>query len=241
MTVRNGLVVGATGGLGTAISRALIDDGWQLQLAGRDPKRTAELANRLGAVSSVTIDLTEPDTIAAAMAAGGDLDGLVQAAGPSISMAYTSTTNPDELGRGMTVEAEGLLRVVQASLDGLRRRRGAIVALTSAGIIRHPSRDVASTAPKAAVEAIVRALAREEGRYGVRANSVAVGVVEAGMFQRLRQEVLDDRWLETARANIALGRFGDAADVAGAVRFLLSDEANYITGQRLVVDGGYSV
>ena len=87
----------------------------------------------------------------------------------------------------------------------------------------------------------VEALAKEEGRYGLRANTVAVGVIEAGMFLRLKEEQLKKDWLKAARSNIPLNRFGQAKEVASAVRFLMSDEATYITGQSLSVDGGYSI
>src|SRR5439155_17125365 len=131
--------------------------------------------------------------------------------------------------------------VVQAVVRRSRDSRGSIVALTSAGLVRHPVRDILSTAPKAAIEALVRGLAREEGRHGVRANSVAVGVIDAGLFQRLSVAELKADWLEAARRSTPLGRFGSADDVAEAVVFLASRRAAFVTGVQLVVDGGYSV
>ena len=79
-------------------------------------------------------------------------------------------------------------------------------------------------------------------RYGVRANSVAIGVVNAGMFPRLvRDGHLTQAWIDAARRNIALQRFGTEQEVADAVVFLASKRASYITGQRLLLDGGYSI
>ena len=99
-----------------------------------------------------------------------------------------------------------------------------------------------SVAPKAAIEALIRGVAREEGRFGVRANSVAVGVVDAGMFKRLTaQAELSEEWRQAARHNTPLGREGTAEEVAEAAVFLASTRASFVTGQRLVVDGGYSV
>jgi NAD(P)-dependent dehydrogenase (short-subunit alcohol dehydrogenase family) len=100
---------------------------------------------------------------------------------------------------------------------------------------------VLSVAPKAAIEALVRGIASEEGRFGIRANSVALGVIEAGIFLRLEGVDFDPEWVEAARNNTALKRFGTAEEVANAVVFLASARASYVTGQMLVLDGGYSI
>ena len=99
-----------------------------------------------------------------------------------------------------------------------------------------------SAAPKAAVESIVRHLAAEEGRFGVRANCVGVGPIRDGMYHRLVADgYFDERWIAAAERNLALGRLGTAADVANAVAFLVSEQAAWITGQTLMVDGGYAL
>ena len=123
----------------------------------------------------------------------------------------------------------------------VRAAEGSIVAVTTAATSRFPVRDGLSSAPKAAVEALVRALAVEEGRYGVRANCVGPGMLTDGMAERLIESGdLDDRALDAARANIPLRRFGIAHDIAEAVCFLASDRAGFISGQKLDVDGGYA-
>jgi NAD(P)-dependent dehydrogenase (short-subunit alcohol dehydrogenase family) len=102
-------------------------------------------------------------------------------------------------------------------------------------------RDGLSAGPKGAIEALVRSIAAEEGRFGVRANSVGPGMLTSGMAERLISSgELDERSLDVARANIPLHRFGDATDIAEAVYFLASDRAGFISGQKLNVDGGYS-
>lgn len=232
------LITGASGGLGSEIARALAKPGRTLLLAGR--RAPTVLADELGA-EAVTLDLRQPADVERCVRELGDLDGLVQAAGPELTMDYAATFEPGDFLAGLEIELLGLVALVRAARDGLRRRRGAVVALTSSALERHASKDVLSTVPKAGVTAYLRALAKEEGRYGLRANTVAVGVIEAGMFLRLKDSQLDDEWLTAARKSIPLGRYGNACDVAAAVRFLLSEDASYITGQTLHVDGGYSI
>ena len=116
-----------------------------------------------------------------------------------------------------------------------------MVAITSAGLYRFPPGDILSVAPKGGIEALVRGIAREEGRFGIRANCVALGVIDAGMFLNLQGEELDQKWVDAALKNTPLKRFGSAKEVADAVVFLASTQANYITGQTLMLDGGYSI
>ena len=235
---KHALILGATGGLGKAIATKLTSEGWRLTLAARQAPEL--LAQDLGA-QAVAIDLSHADQCLQSLGRLPAFDGLVQAAGSAIDMCYASQAKPQALMDAMSVEVQGFMTVVQNLLPGLRQRRGSVVALTSAALQRHAVKDVLSTAPKAAVEALLRALAAEEGRYGVRANAVAVGVIDAGMFLRLKQDQLDQSWQDEARARIPLGRFGEASDVAATVAFLLSERASYITGQSLAVDGGYSM
>ena len=141
----------------------------------------------------------------------------------------------------LDADAAGLFSAAHAALPHLRAAGGSIVAVTTAGTGRFPVRDGLSVVPKAAVQAAVRGLAAEEGRFGVRANSVGPGMLADGMARRLvASGDLDERALDAARANIPLGGFGAAADIAEAVCFLASDRARYITGQHLAVDGGYT-
>lgn len=244
------LVVGGSGGLGSVISVQLAARGSDVALtyyrnAGAAAS-TAAAIEELGRRSwAAAADLTDNPATAAVVAelAGeaGGLHTLVYAAGPNVPQMHLSRVHPSAMRDQLDADAAGFFAAASAALPHLRQSRGSIVAVTTAGLGRFPVRDGLSTVPKAAVEAAVRGLAAEEGRFGVRANSVGPGMLADGMAQRLMASGdLDDRALGAARANIPMGRFGRAADIAEAVCFLASDRAGYITGQHLAVDGGYT-
>ncbi|MFT6396781.1 MAG: NAD(P)-dependent dehydrogenase (short-subunit alcohol dehydrogenase family) [Bradymonadia bacterium] len=158
-------------------------------------------------------------------------------------MDYTSRIPPEELVEMLTIEAGGFSRICHAAIPHLRRTAGGIVAVTSAALNRHVPKDTLSTAPKAAIEAMVRALAREEGRFGVRANSVRVGVVDGGMFHHFAGSdgAIDEAWVSAATENVALRRLGTPDEVGAVIAFLLSAGATYVSGQAIAVDGGFAI
>jgi NAD(P)-dependent dehydrogenase (short-subunit alcohol dehydrogenase family) len=243
------LVAGGSGGIGRAICERLARAGSRVALTfrrGREAaEETAAAVRALGVEAEIHgLDLADGDAVAAAVervAARGPIHTVVHAVGSDFRMSYISQVSPAEWSAVVHADVDGFFHLVRATLPHLRRSRGAIVAVTSAGLVRYPARDILSVAPKAAIEAVVRGVAREEGRYGVRANSVAVGVVDAGIFRRLAKTDLSPAWVEAAGRNAALGRLGTAAEVAEAVAFLASQRASFITGQSLAVDGGYGV
>ncbi|MET7767834.1 SDR family oxidoreductase [Nocardia sp. NPDC005366] len=244
------LVLGASGGLGRATARLLLERGSDVALTYfRSPRRLDDLVDTAGALGrtarSWQLDLTDAARTAAVVAeVAADLGGihtLIYAAGPHVPMVHLSRVTPDELRQQLVTDTVGFFNAVHAALPHLRASRGNIVAVTSAATTRFPIRDGLSTTPKAAVEALIRGIATEEGRFGVRANCVGPGMTTDGMAERLiGSGELDDHALEIARANIPLRCFGDAEDIAEAVCFLASDRADFITGQKLDVDGGYS-
>jgi 3-oxoacyl-[acyl-carrier protein] reductase len=172
----------------------------------------------------------------------GGVHTLVHAAGPHVPMKHLSSVDPAEMARQLAEDAAGFFNVVHPALPHLRSAEGSVVAVTTAATARYPVRDGLSSAPKGAVEALVRGFAAEEGRYGVRVNAVGPGMLTDGMAARLISSgELSEEALAAARGNIPLRRFGTATDIAEAVCFLASDRAGFISGQKLDVDGGYSV
>jgi NAD(P)-dependent dehydrogenase (short-subunit alcohol dehydrogenase family) len=243
------VVLGGSGGVGREVCGRLADHGTDVALTYRSsPQAAGEAVARVEAAGrralAAPLDLTDAEAVAAFLtgvaAQLGRVHTVVFAIGGDISMSYATEVDPAEWRRVIDGELTGFFNVVQAALPQLRDGGGALVAVTSAGLVRHPPKDILSTAPKAGIEALVRAVAREEGRFGVRANTVALGVVETGLFHRAAARVGDEH-VEAMRRNTAVRRLGTAREAADAIVFLASTVSGYTTGQRLTVDGGFSV
>ena len=243
------LVIGGSGGIGRTVVRLLAQRGSDVALTWREGQEAADgLSNEVSSygarVSVHQLDATDPDACAALVSEvierHGGLHTLVHAAGPHVPMVHLSNVDPAAMTEQLGVDAGAFFNVVRPALPALREAEGSIVAVTTAATARFPVRDALSSAPKAALEAMVRALAVEEGRYGVRANCVGPGMLKDGMAERLiASGELDEHALEVTRGNIPMRRFGIAHDIAEAVCFLASYRAGFISGQKLDVDGGW--
>jgi len=226
------LVIGGSGGIGRAICEKLAAAGTDVALTYRSNPATADevvsAVERHGrnAVAHA-LDMADPADVARACAAivarHGRIHTVVNATGSHIAMKYIGDIGPDEFGRDM-----------RANVDGF-------VTLSTTGLFRWPAKDALSVIPKAANDALMTGIAREEGRNGIRANTVALGLIDAGLFRKLIGVAYDDAYIEAARRNSALKRLGTADEVAEAVLFFASHRARFVTGQTLTLDGGYSL
>ena len=246
------MVMGGTGGLGAASARELARAGSNIALCYRSKKNAAEeLAAEFRSfgvhVTIHSVDVTDEAGIAATrdqiIAEHGRIHTMVWAAGPLVDQLFLAETPISKWKHAVNVEVHGFFTTTQALLPHFRQAGGgSFVHLGSVGDLAWPARDGLSVAPKAANEALVKGLAREEGRYNIRANSVLVGVIDAGMFKELlARGDFDDRWIEETQRILALKRWGKAEEVGHAVVFLASSRAGYTTGQQLAVAGGYGV
>ncbi|MFF3569161.1 SDR family NAD(P)-dependent oxidoreductase [Nocardia jiangxiensis] len=245
------LVAGGTGGIGAAVVRMLAQRGSDIAFTYRSNRTAADDLSKFAAQQgrsclAAQLDVTDPEALPRVVTQVaeqfGGLHTVVYAAGPHVPMVHLSKVSPREYREQLEADAAAFFDLMHATLPLLRESKGSVVAVTTAATRRFPVRDGLSSGTKGAVEAVVRAFAAEEGRFGVRLNCVGPGMLTDGMAARLiASGDLDDTALEITRRNIPLRRFGDADDIAEAVAFLASDRADFITGQMLDIDGGYSV
>lgn len=245
------VVTGGSGGIGSAICLMLAGRGSDVAFTFHSDEAAAAAVaaavEGLGrAALSIRVDVTDAPAVkdfadAAAEQFGG-VHTAVSAAGPYVPMRYVSQIDPELFREKVEADLFGAFHLVWAVLPHLRESRGSLVAVTSMAVRRYPPKDSLSAIPKGGVEALVRAVAAEEGRFGVRANSVGPGMMAAGMYHELvARGDFTEELLADATSSIALERPGTAEDIAEAVCFLASDRAAYITGKVLDVDGGYKL
>jgi len=230
---KTALVTGGSRGIGAAIAQELAAAGATVTLSYRSGQdEAAEVAQRTGA-RAVRADVSDADDAKKLVDEAGELDILVNNAGLTRD-GLLARMSDDDWRAVLDTNLGGVFHTCRAAVRGMMKRRsGAIVNISSiVGLHGNPGQANYS-ASKAGIIGFTKALARELGSRGVRANVVAPGYVDT----RLTQVIADDL-KEAMLANTPLGRFGTAEDVARAVRFLCSDEASFITGEVLLVDGG---
>jgi NAD(P)-dependent dehydrogenase (short-subunit alcohol dehydrogenase family) len=231
------------------VAEVLSADGADLALIYNRKKGAVEaLAAKVAAKATIHhCDVTDRASLSAmvteAIAAHGRIHTLVWAAGPLVEQMTLGNTPEDAWRRAFEVEVHGLFAAVQSLLPHMREKGGgSIVHLGSAGHLRWPEADGLSVAPKAANESFLRGIAREEGRHNIRANSVLVGVIDAGMFHELSAKgAFPPGWVEETLKMLSVKRWGAAEEIGYAASFLASSRAAYVTGQQINVSGGFGL
>ena len=241
------IVTGGSGGIGREIALTLARAGSNVVLSyGRNEDAAAAVADEIRAMGRqadfMPLAIEDAEAVAAfvgtAVERHGSLHSVVYASGPRLQMQFISEIDPAGWARVMAVDVNGAFNLVSATLPHLRKARGAYVAVITSAVERGPARDIQAAAPKAAIEMLMRGVAKEEGRHGVRANCVGPGWIRAGLGQHVIEHELSADMVENIVKTIPLRCMGESRDIADAALFLLSSRARFITGQSLAVDGG---
>ena len=230
---KTALVTGASRGIGRAIALELARAGAAVVVGYRSGAEDAEAVAAEAGGRAVQADVSDPDGARRLVDEAGELDVLVNNAG--LTRDGLLARMPDDDWRAvLETNLSGAFYTCRAAARSMMRRRaGAIVNVSSiVGLHGNPGQTNYAAA-KAGIIGFTKALARELGGRGVRANVVAPGYVTTRLTEVLSEDVRN-----AMLANTPLGRFGEPEHVAAAVRFLCSDEASFITGDVLLVDGG---
>jgi 3-oxoacyl-[acyl-carrier protein] reductase len=241
LTGKTALVTGSTGGIGGAIARAFHQQGATIAISGtrRDvlDALAGELADRVHVLPCNLADKEEVEALVPkSEEAMGKLDILVANAGITKDNLLVQLRDED-WDQVVAVNLTATFRLARAAVRGMMRRRfGRIIGVTSVvGVTGNPGQ-ANYTATKAGLIGMIKSIAGEYARRGITANAIAPGFIATAMTERL-----NDKQREAILARVPADRLGAGADVAAAAVFLASDEAAYVTGQTLHVNGGMAM
>jgi NAD(P)-dependent dehydrogenase (short-subunit alcohol dehydrogenase family) len=242
------IVFGGSGGLGSGVVNLLGDCGVNVAFtyltneeAARSNLESLEKKGVDGMIEQV--NLLDLDTVTAfanrAKEKFGRIHSVIFATGPFLNILPIMDAKPEDVYSTLDTDVKGFYHVIKATVPLLREGGGgSVTALTTAAIHKYISTDALSSVPKAGVQHLCTAIAREEGEHGIRANCVAVGLIAVGLSQEIESPPggILDQWMQ----QVPLNRPGAPEELFDTVVFLASENAGYISGQSLPVDGGYS-
>ncbi len=246
------IVFGGSGGIGKGVAAEFAKAGTGVAICYRSKREVAEAAAEAVRAHGVPASIHQADVrereavdaaFAEAIAAHGRVHSVIWGAGPIVAQVPIADWSSEQFRTSMEIEVFGFFNAVKAAIPHFRARGGgSFVHLGSAGHDWWPHLDGLSVAPKASNEALIKGIAKEEGVHEIRANSILVGVIDAGQF-KVGQEAgyFDEAWETAVKAMLPIKRWGKAEDIGRAAVFLASDAGNYITGQTISVAGGFGV
>ena len=242
------LIVGGSGGIGSLCAKEFANSGAKVAITYfKNEQAAIDIANEIDAdVDIYQLDNSDSksvdSTFKKVIKDHDSINTLVNAAGFDIPQKFIGEIDIDLWKGVIDADINGFFNLIKSGLPYLRQSKGSIVFISSAGLFKYPPGDILSVAPKATIEHVLKGIAKEEGANGVRANSIALGIIETGIFHRLREEentFFDDAWHEAVMNTLAIKRFGLPKEVADTAVFLASSKGGYITGHCIPVDGGY--
>jgi 2-hydroxycyclohexanecarboxyl-CoA dehydrogenase len=240
---RTALVTGGASGIGAATCRRLAAEGARVAVTDINLAGAQEIADEVGG-AAYELDVRSQDSIDAAVKGAesdlGPIDALVNNAGYD-EWGFFTKTDPELWDRVLAVNLRGVIAVTAAVLPGMQeRRRGRIVNTASEAGRVGSSGSAIYSAAKAGVIGFTKAIAIENGRYGITCNAVAPGPIETPLLMAAPEAMgdLGKRLVETMVGSTNLRRLGQPDEVAAAITFLATDDASYVTGQALGVSGG---
>jgi len=234
------LVTGGGSGIGLATVKRFQAEGASVVVAGRNEKRLKDAVSGLpeDKVLAVATDVSSREQcdrlVATAVSRFGRLDTVVNAAGMNL-VGSVSDTSDENWRQCMGSDLDSIFYIARAALPHLRETRGSIVNVGSVSSLGGGWSHAAYCAAKAGVANLTRSIACDNGRFGVRANTVCPGLTITGMVDGIME---DEALLQKAWERIPLRRAGQPEEIASAVAYLASDEAAFITGITFAVDGG---
>ncbi|MEJ2124034.1 MAG: 3-oxoacyl-[acyl-carrier-protein] reductase [Alphaproteobacteria bacterium] len=240
LTGKGALVTGATGGIGGEIAKALKAQGANVVISGTRQERLTALASEIGGVTPIACDLKDREALGNLVTqseeALGTLDILVNNAGITRDNIFMRMKD-EEWDDVITVNLSATFILCRTAIRNMmRRRKGRIINMASvSGVVGNPGQSNYA-ASKAGMIGMTKSLAREVASRGITANCIAPGFIESPMT-----DALTDKQKEAITGAIPAGAIGKPEDIAAAVVYLASDEAHYMTGETLHINGGMAM